>query len=232
MLSFPAPLFYEDMRAYIIRRLLLVIPTLFILSVLVFLSVRFIPGDVIDVMALRIEAMGGGSTAQPWSAGSAWICRSPCSWIGASAARHPRRVAAGRLASRSACGTNRRARAAAILIGVIALPVGIYSAVRQYTAADYVGRSIAIMGLATPNFAGNDGDDLPGHLVGVSPPMELIPLAQDPLGNLGYIPNPGHLPASTMRMTRMMLEVLRHGRPGPRGCWSGRCPAPRGRSSW
>ena len=41
----------------------------------------------------------------------------------------------------------------AILIGlVIALPVGIYSAVRQYTAADYVGRSVAIMGLATPNF--------------------------------------------------------------------------------
>ena len=38
------------MRAYIIRRLLLIIPTLFILSILVFLSVRFIPGDVIDVM--------------------------------------------------------------------------------------------------------------------------------------------------------------------------------------
>ena len=41
------------MRAYIIRRLLLVIPTLFIMSVLVFLSVRFIPGDVIDIMAGR-----------------------------------------------------------------------------------------------------------------------------------------------------------------------------------
>ena len=33
------------MRAYIIRRSLLIIPTLFILSVLVFLSVRFVPGD-------------------------------------------------------------------------------------------------------------------------------------------------------------------------------------------
>ena len=41
------------MRAYIIRRLLLIIPTLFILSILVFLSVRFIPGDVIDVMEGR-----------------------------------------------------------------------------------------------------------------------------------------------------------------------------------
>ena len=35
------------MRAHVIRRLLLVIPTLFILSILIFLSVRFIPGDVI-----------------------------------------------------------------------------------------------------------------------------------------------------------------------------------------
>ena len=31
------------MRAYVIRRLLLVIPTLFILTILVFLLVRFIP---------------------------------------------------------------------------------------------------------------------------------------------------------------------------------------------
>ena len=46
------------MRAYIIRRLLLLIPTLFILSILVFLSVRFIPGDVIDLMAARMRDFG------------------------------------------------------------------------------------------------------------------------------------------------------------------------------
>ena len=46
------------MRAYLIRRLLLIIPTLLILSILVFLSVRFIPGDVIDVMAARMEYEG------------------------------------------------------------------------------------------------------------------------------------------------------------------------------
>ena len=43
------------MRAYLIRRLLLIIPSLFILSTIVFLSVRFIPGDVIDAMAARME---------------------------------------------------------------------------------------------------------------------------------------------------------------------------------
>ena len=43
------------MRAYIIRRILLIIPTLFILSIIVFLSVRFIPGDAIDVMVSMME---------------------------------------------------------------------------------------------------------------------------------------------------------------------------------
>ena len=48
------------MRAYIIRRLLLMIPTLFILSIMVFLSVRFIPGDVIDVLVGRMANTGAG----------------------------------------------------------------------------------------------------------------------------------------------------------------------------
>ena len=43
------------MRAYIIRRILLMIPTLFLLTIVVFLSVRFIPGDVIDVMVGRMD---------------------------------------------------------------------------------------------------------------------------------------------------------------------------------
>ena len=33
------------MRTYIIRRVLLLIPTFFLVTILVFLSVRFIPGD-------------------------------------------------------------------------------------------------------------------------------------------------------------------------------------------
>ena len=36
------------MRAYVIRRILLLIPTFLLLSMLVFLSVRFIPGDAVD----------------------------------------------------------------------------------------------------------------------------------------------------------------------------------------
>ena len=45
----------SPMSPYLTRRLLLILPTLFILSILVFLSVRFIPGDVIDVMVSELE---------------------------------------------------------------------------------------------------------------------------------------------------------------------------------
>ena len=38
------------MRTYVIRRLLLFIPTLFIVSMLVFLSVRLLPGDFVDLL--------------------------------------------------------------------------------------------------------------------------------------------------------------------------------------
>ena len=105
----------------------------------------------------------------------------------------------------------------AIVIGlVLALPVGVYSAIRQDTAADYLGRTVAVMGLATPNFWLATMVLLyPALWWGWSPPIDLIPFEEDPLGNLGIFIIPRvilgtALAASTMRMTRtMMLEVLR-----------------------
>ena len=81
----------------------------------------------------------------------------------------------------------------AIVIGLlIALPVGIYSAIRQDTAADYAGRSIAIIGLATPNFwLGTMVMIFPAIWWGWSPPMRLITFSEDPLGNLECSSFPG-----------------------------------------
>ena len=99
---------------------------------------------------------------------------------------------------------------------MIALPVGIYSAIRQDTAADYLGRSVAIIGLATPNFWLALMVMLyPALWWGWSPPMQWVPLTEDPLGSLGVFIIPSlilgtYLSAATMRMIRtMMLEVLR-----------------------
>ena len=36
------------MRAYLIRRLLLTVPTLFIVSFVIFVVIRFMPGDIVD----------------------------------------------------------------------------------------------------------------------------------------------------------------------------------------
>ena len=104
-----------------------------------------------------------------------------------------------------------------IVIGLlIALPVGIYSAMRQDTVADYAGRTVAVIGLATPNFwLAIMVMIFPAIWWGVSPPMRLVPFTEDPLGNLGVFIIPSLIlgtavSAATMRMTRtMMLEVLR-----------------------
>ena len=105
----------------------------------------------------------------------------------------------------------------AIVIGLlIGLPVGIYSAMRRNTAADYVGRSVAIIGLATPNFwLATLILTFPAIWWAWSPPLWLIPFRADPLGSMAVFIVPSlilgtYLAASTMRMTRtMMLEVLR-----------------------
>ncbi len=215
------------MRVYIIRRLLLIIPTLFILSILVFFSVRFIPGNVIDAMVGRMEHVGSygkldRDTLEQMLGLDVPVYAQYGRWIGG-IFRHGtlgqslwgdwtvEEKIIGRLPVTIELGL------LAILIGiVIALPVGIYSAIRQDTAADYLGRSVAIIGLATPNFwLGIMLMIYPALWWGWSPPLKLIPFSEDPLGNLVMFFFPSlilgtAMAAATMRMTRtMMLEVLR-----------------------
>ena len=227
------------MRAYIVRRLLLIIPTLFILSILVFLSVRFIPGDVIDTMVdLEQSAMVGidreallrmlGLDVPVYVQYGRWIGVLPTPDF-VTGKSHFKGLLQGSLGESLMSPFTIEERILgrlpvtielgllATVIGLlIALPVGIYSAVRQDTAADYLGRSIAIIGLATPNFwLALMVIIFPSIWWGWSPSMELIPFVEDPLGNLGMFLIPSLIlgtasAGATMRMTRtMMLEVLR-----------------------
>ena len=214
------------MRAYIIRRLLLLIPTLFMLTLLVFLAVRFIPGDIIDLMLGQmqyqyddtfdreaLERMLGLDVPVYVQYGR---------WLGDILLRGTfgvsmvgvipieERILA-RLPVTIELGVM------AIVIGlVIALPVGIYSAIRQDTAADYTGRAAAIIGLATPNFwLALMVMIYPSIWWGWVPPMRWVPFAEDPLGNLALFIIPSLIlgtagAAGTMRLMRTtMLEVLR-----------------------
>ena len=219
------------MRAYVIRRVLLVIPTLFIVTLLVFLSVRFIPGDIIDVMAARMTGFSGGGSINEEALRKRLGLDKPvhvqyAKWIGdivlrgtlghslysgSSAGATVEQKLAGR------AGVTLELGLLAILSGlIIAVPIGIYSAIRQYTAADYAGRAVAIFGLATPNFwLGLMVMIYPAIWWGWTPPLTYVRFSEDPWGNLGILIIPAlilgtYLAASTMRMTRtMMLEVLR-----------------------
>ena len=227
------------MRAYIIRRLLLIIPTLFILSWIVFLAVRFIPGDIVDLIAETMWWEGGeidqeflrrmlGLDVPVHVQYGRWIGVLPTpDWI--TKEFHFKGLLQGHFGEALFGGWSIGERligrlpvtielgVLSILIGlVIALPVGIYSAIRQDTATDYVGRTVAVIGLATPNFWLAIMVMLyPAIWWGWAPSVELITFEEDPLGNLGMFLIPAvilgtAMSAATMRMTRtMMLEVLR-----------------------
>ena len=216
------------MRAYIIRRVLLLIPTLFILTILVFLSVRFIPGDVVDLIVGRMEWYGTGGEDIDREAVERMLGLDVPVYV--QYGRWIRDILLHGSLGESLLGgyaiekkildrlpvTIELGVLAIVISLLIALPVGIYSAIRQDTAADYAGRTIAIIGLATPNFwLALMVIIFPAIWWGWSPPTELIPFSEDPLGNLAvfFIPSlilGTAMSAATMRMTRtMMLEVLR-----------------------
>ena len=216
------------MRTYIIRRVLLLIPTFLLLTVLVFLSVRFLPGDVVDSMMARLaEEVGGMVHVDREKVERMLGLDVPAHvqyvrWLGGIFLRGTlgeslfggytvEEKIIGRLPITIELGV------LSILIGlVIAVPVGIYSAVRQDTASDYAGRSIAIIGLATPNFwLATLVLTFPAIWWAWAPPLRMVAFVDDPLRNLGHLLIPSlilgtYLSATVMRMTRtMMLEVLR-----------------------
>ena len=215
------------MRAYLIRRLLLTIPTLIILSMLVFLSVRFIPGDIVDVLMQEMMLTGSIQDVDREAVERRLGLDQPIyvqygRWVGDILLRgslgrsllHNWEVG-GRILGRMP--VTFELGLLAIVIGlVIAIPVGIFSAIRQDRVGDYVGRSVAIIGLATPNFwLGVMVMIYPAIWWGWTPPLKLVPFFEDPLRNLGGFLIPALIlgtagAAAVMRMTRtMMLEVLR-----------------------
>ena len=215
------------MHRYLIRRLLMMIPTLFIISIIVFLMISLIPGDVIDSMMQQGLAKRAGGGLDREALERALGLDVPMyvqygRWIGdiflhgnlGDSLRTGEPVVTtifGKVATTVELGLM------AIVISVMmALPIGIYSAIRQDTVGDYTGRSIAIIFIAVPSFWIATMIMLyPSIWWGWSPPVPLIPFREDPLGNLGQFFIPSFIlgmamAGTTMRMTRtMMLEVLR-----------------------
>jgi peptide/nickel transport system permease protein len=213
------------MRTYVFRRLLALILTLFIASVIVFVIVRMVPGDVVDLMLSQSDAGSGQMGREKILAALgldkpigeqyvAWVGRlvlhgdlGHSLWQGDSvdsliAARLPVTFELGGLAM--------------VIALLVAIPVGVFSAVRQDTAGDYLARSFSLLMLAVPSFwLATMVMVFPALWWGWSPEIQFVPFHEDPIRNLKQMLIPAvilglALSAITMRMTRtMMLEVLR-----------------------
>ena len=215
------------MRAYIIRRVFLMIPTMFLVTLIIFATIRFIPGDVIQLLADEMtqdSPMGYELTAEYLRQKLGLdvpIYVQYGRWVGAALQGDlGRSIWTNRFVTEDLF--NRLpVTLELVAIGVItalllAIPIGTYSAVRQDTGGDYIGRTIAILAISLPPFwLATIVMVYPSILIGWSPPMKLIPFADDPTGNLGQFILPGVIQGmtmcgTTMRMMRTMaLEVLR-----------------------
>ena len=215
------------MRDYIIRRLLLMIPTMLLITIIVFLMVRFIPGDVVELMVMEHAQQQAGQVELDVEAMRAMIGLDQP--IHVQYGEWMSDVARGNLGESLWTGralkdmlverlpvTFELGILAFLIAQLIAFPIGIYSAMRQDTLGDYVGRSAAIMGLSAPGFwLATMVMVFPAIWWGWSPPVCYTPFLDDPITNLQQFIIPAVLlgaamSAITMRMLRTtMLEVLR-----------------------
>ena len=211
------------MKTYILRRLLAMAPTLFFASLIVFVSMRVIPGDVIDLMLAQNDvstsldrealeaAMGldqpmvtqyvrwAGDALRGDLGQSLWRSTPVAEQI---LARLPVTFELGLLAL--------------VVALSVAVPIGIFSATRQDSALDYAARSFSLLMLAIPGFwLGTLVMVFPSVWWRWAPELEYTPFLVDPIANLTHLIVPAillglSLSAVTMRMTRtMMLEVMR-----------------------
>jgi len=218
------------MYQYVLKRVLLVIPTLIGAAALVFLMMRLIPGDI---CVIRLGSSGG--TFDPKAVA---LCHAELGmdrsylvqfadfvwgfftlnfgtsmWSGKPVtteiwARLPVSVEIAILAT--------------VIAIAIAIPLGTISALKQNTWIDYVVRVFAIGGIATPSFWLGIVSllivlDVTSVVFGTPwmPPIDYVPIWQDPLRNLTIVFLPAvtvgyRYAAVSMRMTRSaMLEVMR-----------------------
>ncbi len=151
------------MLAYLARRLLLALLTIWAVSVLSFVIIQLPPGDYITSYIAQMSASGGFVSEQEAEALRQEYGLDQPVWV--QYLRWMKQVMQGRFGMAlewkrpvsEVIGdrlwlTMVVSVAAIILTWALALPIGIYSAVRQYSVADYVFTFVGFIGLAVPSF--------------------------------------------------------------------------------
>lgn len=209
------------MRQYVIHRLLLFIPSLILVTFLVFSIVRVVPGSVVDLM-LQENASGYSPAELRHQLGlDQPIPQQYLQWV--------RQISRGDLGHslwdnqltsdqlKQAMPVTFELSGFGLLISItIGLTIGTIAAMRADSPIDYLLRSFSIMGLSIPGFwLATVVVTFPAIWWGITPSFTLIPFVQDPAGNLIRFLVPALIlgvnsSAGLMRFTRTsMLDVLR-----------------------
>ena len=209
------------LKRYLARRLLVAIPSLVIASAIVFTLPRLIPGDAVQLMlaetsyAKDIDELRAklGLDRALHVQYAEWVGRVLRGDLGESL--WTRRPVLDELSQRLPV-TAELALYATVIALVIALPIGVLAAARQDTLADYVARSVAILGLSLPGFwLGTLLIVLPAIWWGWRPVTGFVEFRADPAAHIAQMLLPALVlgiasAAALMRLTRgMLLEALR-----------------------
>ena len=211
------------MRTYVARRVLQGLLVLWLVSLAIFSLVRILPGDAVIMQLDQAAAPSPETLARarqelglerPFLAQyRTWITGALHGDLGRSLIT--RRSVTSELGKRISL-TSHLAVMSIVVALLIALPIGVLSAVKQDTASDYLARFFAVLGLSLPDFwLATVVITFLAIWVQWIPPVGFAPLWEDPARCLGQLLIPAliigaRLAAVSMRMTRSsLLEVLR-----------------------
>jgi len=211
------------MREYVLRRMLMVVPTALIAMVLVFGLIRLIPGDALVLMMGENKLAEGQSMdalKEKYGFDKPLHIQFVDYVVGVTQGNLGESFFTGRRVTeelKKRLPVTLELGIIAIVIGLlIAIPIGVISATKQDSWADHLLRGGAIMGVSIPSFwLATLIIVLPAIWFLYSPPIFYVSMADDLGEHIQMMLPPAivlgiGLAAAVMRMTRaMMLEVLR-----------------------
>src|SRR5438094_10582994 len=189
------------MRTYVVRRALNGLVVLWLVSIVIFSLVRILPGDAVIMQLDQAAAPTPeilSRARQELGLERAFLAESR-TWItgavhgGLGRSLITRRPVTNELLKRINL-TSHLAVMSIIVALLIALPIGVLSAVKQDTASDYVARFLAVLGLSLPDFwLATVIITFLAIWVQWIPPIGFAPLWEDPARCLGQLLIPAFL---------------------------------------
>jgi peptide/nickel transport system permease protein len=152
------------MLKYIVRRILYIIPTTFFISIVIFLLIQLPPGDFLSVYTAKAVQEGETIDKQAlerlrrdYGLDKPWYVQY-FKWISGIITRGD--FGYSFTYKRPVISVIKQYMGVTIMVSIVtmiftyivAIPIGIFSAVKQYSIGDYIFTIIGFLGMATPNF--------------------------------------------------------------------------------